>query len=85
MRDCPPPRRRYVATIKIEADTERDLISHLHNIGHNWEREGISKSSVSGGYGSGHIIEVDCDENITHETWAEALEQYLAERKRPCP
>ena len=75
------PRRRYVATLKVQADSERDLIGHLFNIATTWDREGMSRSSVSGGYSSGHIIEVDCDESITHESWEAALQKYLEERK----
>lgn len=76
-----PVRRRYVAKINLQADTEKDLIRHLFEIATGWDRDGMSSSSVSGGYSSGHIIEVDCDDSITHESWEEALEQYLEQRK----
>lgn len=69
-----PPRRRYVATIKVEADAARDLIGQVYHIADNWDRNGISPSSVSGGYNSGHIVTVDCDESITHESWWEAMQ-----------
>ena len=71
------PRRRYVATIELQADTERDLIAHLFSIATNWDREGIALSSISGGYSSGHIIGITCDESVTHESWEAELEEYL--------
>lgn len=72
----PAPRRAYVLELKVEADTLKDLIGYLRN----FETElyaGKVSTGVSGGYSSGAIYSLSVDETITHDSWAEAIEDYV--------
>ena len=71
------PERRHVIEINIEADSEAALIEHLAHILFTFRARGISHSSVSGGYSTGHIITYRVNENVTHESWAKALNEHL--------
>jgi hypothetical protein len=74
--DLTPPRRAHVLELKIEADTLHDLIGYLRNF-ENQLAAGEITRGVSGGYSSGSIYAYSVDETITHDSWAEALNQYL--------
>ncbi len=71
------PERRHVIEINIEADSEDELIEHLAHILFTFRARGISHSSVSGGYSTGHIIKYRINEDVTRESWVMALNTYL--------
>ena len=71
------PERRHVIDINIDADSEDELIAHLNHILFVFETSGISRSSVSCGYATGHIITYRVNEGVTHESWKKALNTYL--------
>lgn len=78
MTDTKKPRRRIVADIKIEADSWDALEGHLRSLLTDMViHERLPVSSISGGYSSGHIISVDEDETITHESWEVELEAFI--------
>ncbi|MBN9568724.1 MAG: hypothetical protein J0H79_14080 [Alphaproteobacteria bacterium] len=79
MPETKDPRRRIVMCAKIDADSWDDLYNHLRNLVAGIARDGkrLSKSSVSGGYSSGHIIVVSEDETVTHDKWAAELDAWL--------
>ena len=72
-----PPERKHIIDINIEADSEEELIAHLEHVLFTFKTSGISRSSVSGGYSTGHIITYRVNEDVTHESWAKALDEYL--------
>jgi len=72
-----PPERKCVIDINIEADSEEELMAHLEHVLFTFKTSGISRSSVSGGYSTGHIITYRVNENVTHESWTKALNEYL--------
>lgn len=73
------PRRRVEVSIKIEADSWDDLRRAIRCIETDLARDGqLSRSSVSGSYSFGWIIESNEREDITHDSWAEANERYCA-------
>lgn len=79
--DAAAPRRRIEATLRISADSWDDLARALHQLRTEIATDGcLSKSSVSGGYASGWIVETSEDESITHESWAASLDTYLREK-----
>lgn len=69
-------RRRIEFTLECGADDWRAVARTLYNLAHRAEAGGLS-TSASGGYDSGHILEVDVDESITHESWEKDLEKHL--------
>lgn len=72
---CSPPRRRVVCNLKIQADSIKDLTSALRCL--ETDIHMGTRNCVSGGYSSGHILEIDEDESITHDSWFESLEAHL--------
>lgn len=72
------PRRRIEATLRISADSWRDLQGALRCLETEIAQSGrLSASSVSGGYSFGWIVETSEDESITHDSWAAELHEYL--------
>lgn len=82
-----PPRRAHKFTLTIHADTADDLIGCLRHIEFLLSSEQMGTSYVSGGYASGWTAEYDVDESITHDSYIESLNAYLAEsgKDRPAP
>ena len=76
-----PPRRRIEASFRISADSWDELSRALHSIRTDLAvARMLPKSSVSGGYGSGWIIEASEDETVTHDSWAAELDAWLANK-----
>ncbi|HVM38318.1 MAG TPA: hypothetical protein VM265_08030 [Sphingomicrobium sp.] len=73
------PRRRIVMLAKIQADSWDDLYGHLRNLTTQMclSDKRLPRTSVSGGYSSGHIIVTDEDGSIDHNRWAADLDAYL--------
>ena len=73
------PRRQFEATIRVSADDletmNRCLESALDYIA------GGGRQSVMGGWSAGHIIQVTQDPSITHESWEQALNEYVKQLK----
>lgn len=77
MSKTPAPRRRIEATIKIGADSWRDLQGALRCLETEVATDGrLSKWSVSGGFSFGWTVESSEDETITHDSWADANKAY---------
>jgi hypothetical protein len=73
-----PPRRRVVFIAKLQADDWKTLQHDLMHLATEISRHGcLSRSSVSGGYSSGHIIVTSEDGSIDHDSWAIELNRYL--------
>lgn len=75
------PKRRYEVTITAGAD---DLESLIHIIEYALRdlKPDTPYSAISGGYSGNHSIELCVYPEVTHETFAAALEAYLADSKR---
>lgn len=74
------PRRRLRLQLDIEADSMDELVSALEQIGHRAERGDLTKG-FSAGYNSSYSYELNEDESITHESWAEDVAEFV-KRKR---
>lgn len=77
------PRRRYQMQLTLGADDLRSLLGALHSIEFDLstEPEDTPRNIVSGGYDSGFVLDLTIDPTITHESWAEYLDKYLAFQK----
>lgn len=75
------PHRRYELTLKLGADSWRDLLGILDHIQFELtvkaDADEQRVSIVSGGYGSGCTLDVTCDPDVTHDSWYKALQAYL--------
>ena len=82
------PKRHIEAMLTISADDAETFMAHLRQVLFDLDR-GLDKDagyySVSGGYSSSHIIEVKVNKDITHDSWADELGRYLAEKKAEQP
>jgi hypothetical protein len=73
------PRRRIEAKLTISADDWDAFCGALKSIRRDISIHGaLSKSSVSGGYDRGWIIECSERPEITHDSWLADLDAYLA-------
>ncbi len=73
------PRRRFVMTLELGADSMDALRGDLRSI--LWSLDGIEErpwSSLSGGPATGHILKIEFDPAMTHESYHERLQAYLA-------
>lgn len=73
----PKPRRAFVLDLKVEADDLDSLLGYLRSFETDLYLNRIS-TGVSGGYSAGSQYSLSIDETITHDSWAEALEKYIA-------
>lgn len=72
------PRRRVEFIAKIGADSWEDLQHALQHLSTEIARHGrLPASSCSGGYSTGHIVVTSEDSDITHDSWANRLNEYL--------
>jgi hypothetical protein len=72
------PRRRIEFIAKIGADSWKDLQHELSHLATEIARHGrLSASSCSGGYSAGHIVVTSENGDITHDSWAKELDDYL--------
>jgi hypothetical protein len=78
MTDLPKPRRRVEVRMEISGDSWEEINRALHSIRTDLIAEGSLRNMVSGGCGSGWWISVSENETITHESWRESLDAYLA-------
>lgn len=81
-----PPRRRVVCKIEIGADSWREMANALDAIAFRiWEANEKNEQQVSvvnGGPTAGWTLEGDEDMTISHETYIDGIEAWLAERRR---
>ena len=76
------PRRRIVVLAKFEADSWVALQGQLRSLDTEIAMSGgLSRSSISGGYSSGHIIVSSEDGSIDHDGWAIRLNEHLEAMK----
>lgn len=73
-----PPRRAFRLTLDIEADSREELAAAVRSKALEIDMDQLTRG-VYGGYSSGGTYALDVDESITHDSWADALELYLAE------
>lgn len=81
-REAMAPRRRFVLTAKIEADSRKDLADALHALEFSVAAERLNGNSISGGPSYGWIVRLSEDEAVTHDSYFAAIEKEL-ERLKP--
>ncbi len=74
------PRRAYVFTVEIGADTRDDLCAALRQLEFEIAADMLTHG-VSGGYSSGYTYNLDVDETITHDRYMDDLHRYLDKTK----
>lgn len=72
------PRRRFVATLEVGADTIEDLAMVFRNLAYDACRGQMPTTSVSGGYGAGYIWTMTENPEQTHDLYFEQNDAYLA-------
>jgi hypothetical protein len=73
------PRRKIVILAKFEADDWQSVRSTFNSLELDIARHGeLSKTSISGGYSSGHIIVCNVDGNMDHDKWYADLDAHLS-------
>lgn len=77
------PRRRVRFNLRLQADSWDDVSKALLDLSTevalgNWR----GPNGASGGPGAGYTIESDEDETVTHDSYFEALNEYLARERR---
>jgi hypothetical protein len=73
------PRRAYVLTLELQADSRDDLSAALRQLALEVDRDRISRG-VWGGVSSGANYSLDIDESITHDLYFQHLEDFLREK-----
>ena len=71
------PERKHVLTLKVEADSLKELAGALNTIAHRIETEGEITTLISGGYCSGYIAEGRTNEGQTGEKYRAENEAYV--------
>ena len=74
------PKRKYILTANIQADSLRDLSNALYNLSHQVNE--IKGVSISGGVNSGWILELRDDGLPSHDAYMQALNVYLEELRK---
>lgn len=84
MGDYPkPPKRRIEMGLRLGADSEHDVIGTLRHILFVLESEGaVGRDITSGGPGSGFTLVCVENPTVTHESYFEDVERWLAERRK---
>lgn len=77
------PRRRVTCTLELQADSMEDLIAALEDIARRIGMDDLARSGFSAGYNSAYNYRMDEDENITHDSWRAALEEWRKRRLEP--
>ena len=75
------PERAIVFTLKIEADSEKELINALNNLTTQFSVGELYESSVSGGYSWSHVYNVKRN-NITHDEYFDKVSELLEKEKQ---
>lgn len=76
-----PPKRRFEVQIVIGGDTWPDVLDRLQDLLLHIGDHGPACSSVSGGYVSGHWVQVTEHPEMTHDRYVAELDAYLDSRK----
>lgn len=75
------PHRRHVLMVKIEADSKELLIADfkhvLYMVRTKFDEEAEIIDSIMGGSHASNVIMYHEDQNVTHESYWEALEAYM--------
>lgn len=74
------PRRAYVLTLEIGADSRDELCAALRQLEFQVHADQLT-SGVSGGPGSGYTYNLIVDESITHDSYFAAVDAWLDEQK----
>lgn len=77
-----PPRRKYELKVKIGADSWGDLTYELKYLLSHILDHGPQCNSVSGGSNTNHIVEISCNEEMTHDKYIKELNAYLEARRK---
>lgn len=76
------PRRAFVFTLKLGADTREELVRALDQISYQIAADQMT-TGVSGGVGSGYTYELLHDPEQTHEKYFAELHAYLDSTRTP--
>lgn len=76
-----PPRRRFEVVVSISGDAWEDVAAAVRELLPDLVEHGPKCNSISGGYTSGSWVQVIESPEVTHDSYVEALERYLADRK----
>lgn len=76
-----PPKRRWTLSIEVTGDTWEDVAQGVRELLPHIEDHGERCSSVSGGYSSGHWVNVCERPEMTHEKYQSELEEFIADHK----
>lgn len=72
------PRRRVLLTLKLDADSWKDMADRLRCLARDIDIEGgMGTAGLSAGYSASYTYEASEDPTITHDSWAAALDVYL--------
>lgn len=75
------PRRRFEVTLKLSGDDWKSIIHEMDFLSRELEEHGPVCNSVSGGYSSGHIVEVKERPEQTHDLYHEQVQAWLKEKR----
>lgn len=74
------PRRAYVVSVELGADTLEDLVWNLKHIAHEIEHEG-GTGTVSGSPSAGYTYRLTHDPTMTHDRYFQEVDRYLKWKK----
>lgn len=75
------PKRAFEVTLKIGADSWKDVIDQVDHLGFVLEQSGPKCSSVSGGPSSNHSVEVVHNPEQTHDKYFSQLDDFLEDQR----
>lgn len=76
------PERKHVLTLKVEADSLKELAGAINEIAHRIEEKGRITTLISGGYCSGYIAEGRVNEGQTGENYRAQNEAYVKQIRK---
>lgn len=76
------PKRAYVLTLSIGADSRDDLIGALQQLEYEIAAKKLT-DGVTGGYSWGGSYKLEADETMTHDRYVSELNAYLEAKKEP--
>lgn len=83
LQDTTAPCRRFEMTMRISGDDWPEVLRMLEDYAQHVADHGPACDRVTGGYGAGAYVAIVERPDVTHDSYFEALELYLArERER---
>ena len=74
------PKRAFELELRVGGDSWDIVLNELQELVRHIRKNGQECSSVSGGYGSNHLVTITHDPSMTHDKYFEQLDQYIAAR-----